>query len=174
MRRRDYIAGGIGLAAVVAGGAYVTYAGGGPEAVAPRSVPLLEVEGSPSGELTVPTPGTYTVLDLFSYTCLACPPQMDNLRQAKATLGEEAQFVSLHPVSLLDDPAEPDPVFDFWAKHGGPWAVGLDPEDHFHGVFENPNHPYTVVIDPDGGVVWAEDGKTSPQAIVDAVREDTS
>ena len=169
MRRREYIAGGVGLAAVLAGGAYVTLGDRGPGEVTPVEVDLLDIEGSPSGTLTVPAPGTYTVLDLFSYTCLACPPQMDNLRTAKAKLGDTAQFVSLHPVSLIDDLENPAPVFEFWEKHGGPWPVGLDPEDHFHEAFGNPSHPYTAVIDPDGNVVWSETGKTAPSKIVDVV-----
>ena len=172
MRRREYIAGGVGLAAVLAGGAYVTLdEGGAPDRVSPVEVDLLEASGSPSGTISVPAPETYTVLDLFSYTCLACPPQMDNLRRAHETLGDRVSFVSLHPTSLVDDVEQPESVLEFWANHGGPWAVGLDPDDHFHELFGQPSHPYTVVIDPDGRVIWAETGKTEPARIVEAVEE---
>lgn len=175
MRRREYIAGGVGLAAVLAGGAYVTFGGdGGPTQLSPVEVDLLDVADSPTGPMTVPVPDTYTVLDLFSYTCLACPPQMENLRQAYETVGDRARFVSLHPTSLVDDTAQPDPVFEFWADHGGPWAVGLDPQDHFHEAFDRPNHPFTAVIDPEGRVVWSETGKTPPARIEEVIPESSS
>jgi hypothetical protein len=170
MRRREYIAGGLGLGAVLAGGAYVTFGGGQTEQVPPTTVSLLEAPGS-SGSVRVPATDRYTVLDLFSYTCLACPPQMENLRAAFQSVGERARFVSLHPASLVDDPENPTPVLEFWDNHGGPWPVGIDPNDHFHEAFGRPNHPFTAVIDPDGTVLWAETGKTPPGDIEQVIRE---
>lgn len=168
MRRREYIAGGVGLAAVLAGGAYVTFGNGTTTSVQRAEVDLIEAPGS-SGRLTVPAPDTYTVLDLFSYTCMACPPQMDNLRVAHERIGDRAQFVSLHPANLVDDPEDPGPVLEFWENHGGPWPVGLDPDDHFHAAFDRPNHPFTAVLAPDGRVIWSESGTTSPSRIETAI-----
>lgn len=171
MQRREYLAGGLGLAAVLAGGAYVTLGEQGSGQVEPTEVPLLDAPEA-TGSLTVPAPGTYTVLDLFSYTCLACPPQMENLRQAKLAVGDRAQFVSIHPVSLVEDREEPTNVLEFWDEHGAPWPMGLDPEDHFHTAFDQPSHPFTAVIDPEGTVLWSETGKTPPSDIEAAIPEE--
>jgi hypothetical protein len=170
MRRREYIAGGLGLAAVAAGGAYVAFGGdGSPGQISPVEVDLLEVAGSPSGRMTIPAPDTPTVIDLFSYTCTRCPPQLANLRRAHEAMGDRATFVSLHPRSLVDDVEEAEPVLSFWADHGGPWAVGIDPADHFQEAFGRPEFPFTAVIDPGGQVIWAESGTTEPTRIEEAV-----
>lgn len=170
MQRREYIVGGVGVGALLAGGAYVTLGDvGGPDRIAPAEVQTLHADGSQGSTLTVPVPDTYTVLDLFTYGCGECQKQFETLRAAKAVIGDSARFVSLHPSFMVDDVEEPTPVLEFWADHGADWAMGMDPEDHFHEAFGKPAFPFTAVIDPEGRVVWSATGVTDPGPIESAV-----
>lgn len=171
MQRREYIAGGLGVAALLAGGAYVEFGGGGvPDRVPPTEVRTLPVGGGDGQLLTVPATDRATVLDLFTYSCGECRKQIDVLRGVHESMGDRARIVSLHPASFVDDVDDPEPVLDMWADHGGPWPVAIDPNDHFYGRFGKPGVPYTVVLDPDGMVHFSEMGVTSVEAIEAAVR----
>ncbi len=170
MQRREYIVGAVGLGALLAGGAYATLGDvGGANRIAPAEVKLLNADGSPGSTLTVPVPDTYTVLDLFTYGCGECQKQFQTLRAAEAVVGDAARFVSVHPSFMVDDVEQPTPVLEFWSEHGGDWAMGLDPGDHFHDGFGKPAFPFTAVIDPDGRVVWSATGVTDPGPIESAV-----
>jgi hypothetical protein len=170
MQRREYLAGGAGLAALLAGGAYVTLGDRrGPERLQATEVRTLGVEGAAPATITVPVPDTYTVLDIFSYGCGECQKQMGTLETARAALGDAAQFVSIHPSYMVDDPADPEPVLDFWANHGSDWPLAMDPGDYFYEAFEKPAFPFTAVIDPDNRVLWSATGVTGPGPIERAV-----
>ncbi|MFB6154034.1 MAG: TlpA family protein disulfide reductase, partial [Halodesulfurarchaeum sp.] len=147
MRRREYIAGGVGLAAVLAGGAYVSFGSGRgtPRRVEPVNVDTFQMPGSPGDTIRVPARAGLTVLDLFSVGCLACVDQVENLKRVRKQVGEEVHFVSLHPEGLADA-ENPTQVREFWADHGGSWPVGLDPDNHFRRAFEPELFPFTAVF----------------------------
>lgn len=171
MKRREYLAGGIGLAGVVGGAAYVTLGGsslGKGTTVDAVSVETLKAKESSAGQLSIPITGSVTILDMFSVSCIPCREQLANLQTAFSQVGQGVQFVSLTPESLVDgsDTAE---VIEFWDEYGGSWTMGLDPDNHFTRSLNVESYPYTAVFDKDRTLRFEEVGVSDPDEIVEIV-----
>ena len=171
MRRREYLAGGLGLAAVLAGGAYVSFGGGGSTGgtVSPVTVETFDAPGSTRGTLRVPVENRVTVLEIFEPFCSGCLEQFPNLETAHERVGDVARFVSLVPQSSGFDRGT---IVDMWGQFGGGWPVGIDPDDHFfQETFQAKAVPHTGVVAPDGTLSFSESGVVSTAEVETAVRE---
>ncbi|WP_135662595.1 TlpA family protein disulfide reductase [Halorhabdus rudnickae] len=156
MRRRELLA-GLGAAAVVGAGGYVSLSSVGGD-VAPVEVDLFDTAGSPGGEMTVPVPGKTTVVDLFATTCPPCKPALDTLDTVESDV-KDVQFVSVTGEYLGDasDRTRGD-VIEWWRTHGGRWPVGHDAENVLSRRFDATGLPFTAVVDAAGSVVWSHAG----------------
>lgn len=169
MRRREYVAGGMGLAAVLAGGAYVAFGGGSSqgESVTPVAVETIEAPGSPGGTMTVPTPGRATVIEIFEPFCRGCHDQFPKLAAAQEAV--DAQFVSLVPQSSEFDASV---IVEEWESLGGSWPVGIDPNDHFfYDTFHATAVPHVAVIDGSGTLVLSKSDVVPTRTVIEAVTE---
>lgn len=166
MQRREYVAGGLGLAALLAGGAYVQFGGSGtPDRVDPDTVETLGVGENEPETLTVPATDRWTVLEFFSRTCGECRKQVGVLESIRETAGSDVLFVSLHPESGPVDVEDPTALREMWLEHGGSWPAAIDVGDRLYRQFGTPGVPYTVVFEPGGAVAFAHMGVTSTEAI---------
>lgn len=172
MRRRDLLGGSVALLAL--GAAWWSTAGplGGSQRpedeVEPVSVETLQTAHSSSGTMTVPVPGTVTVIDVFATWCQACDEQLQNLATAHDSVGDRAAFVSVTNQAMGGGLTRDD-VREFWADHAGRWPVALDDEGALTTRIGVEGLPYTVVTDVSGRIVYARQGTTPPADVITAV-----
>ncbi|MDZ7688327.1 MAG: thioredoxin domain-containing protein [Halobacteriales archaeon] len=124
VRRREIIAGALGLA-VLGGGAVYASRPSDSGAVQPVEVETLDAPGSEAGVVEVPSTGEVSVVEFFATWCRVCAGMMENLNEVNDRIGDEVQFVSVtnepvgHTVTRED-------VTDWWRDHDGAWTVGID------------------------------------------------
>ncbi|WIV67071.1 peroxiredoxin family protein [Natrialbaceae archaeon AArc-T1-2] len=173
MRRRELIA-GLGSVAVLAGvGAVTTDAFNGddePETYDddPITVETIDAPGSEAGTMAVPQPGQVMVLEFFLTSCSHCERQLPTLREARAELEDDVQFLA-----VSNDPGgtvEEDTLVEWWDEHGGEWPVGHDPDLELGERYDAISVPVTVVLDERGTPHLTEAGDKSVDEIVDAVQ----
>lgn len=171
MRRRRLIA-AIGTVAVTGGGLYARpwQSAGTTEQVA---VETLAVPGSEAETVTVPPEDGALVLEFFATTCSTCAEQMSVLADARRRVDESVPFLSVtsEPVGLSVSRAD---VREWWQRHDGSWAVGLDDGTALAARYDATQVPTTLVLDGDHGVTWRHTGRFDATRLVEAVRAVTA
>lgn len=176
MRRRDLVAGLGGVAALGAAGWYAvtgngTEAGAGDDTgIEAVTVETLDAPHSDAGTMTVPAPDRVTVIDVFATWCAGCDDQLRSLAETREQVRENVQFVSVTNEAIGGGLTRAD-IREFWREHAGRWPVALDDEGTLTTRLEARNLPHTAVTDPAGRVVYAEQGVTSPDAVVSAIQQ---
>jgi thiol-disulfide isomerase/thioredoxin len=178
MRRRDFVAGLGGVVALGAAGWYAVAgngagnvaAGDDETGVEPVTVETLDAPHSDAGTMTVPVPGSVTVVDVFATWCAGCDDQLRSLARAREQVDGSVRFVSVTNEAIGGGLTRDD-IREFWREHAGRWPVGLDDEGKLTTRLEARNLPHTAVTDPSGRVVYAEQGVTSPDAVVSAIQQ---
>lgn len=176
MRRRDLVAGLGGVVALGATGWYaVTGNGAGAGAgddtgIEPVTVETLDAPHSDAGTMTVPAPDRVTVIDVFATWCAGCDDQLRSLAEAREQVRDGVQFVSVTNEAIGGGLTRAD-IREFWREHAGRWPVALDDKGTLTTRLEARTLPYTAVTDPDGRVVYAEQGVTSPDVVVSAIQQ---
>jgi hypothetical protein len=170
VRRRTFVRSAATLGALSLGGCTArTRVEGllGSTHLEPRAVePVGETDGGET--LVVPTPGTVTVIDLFSTLCASCPKQLDSLEGAFEAVGDRAVFVSV-TARPLDSGRSREDLRAWWREHGGPWPVGVG-DGTLLNQLRATTLPYTAIVDADGRVVWARSGVTTVGTLVSEVK----
>lgn len=179
MRRRDLVAGLGGVAALGAAGWYAVAgngsgdAGAGDDAgIEPVTVETLDAPHSDAGTMTVPAPGSVTVIDVFATWCSGCDDQLRSLAEAREQVDGGVRFVSVTNEAIGGGLTRED-LREFWREHAGRWPIALDDEGELTTRLGVQGLPHTAVTDSSGRVVYAEQGVTSPDAVVSAVERAT-
>lgn len=180
MRRRDFVAGLGGAAALGAAGWYAVVGNGtgSPTAgddgagVEPVAVETLDAPHSDAGTMTVPAPDSVTVIDVFATWCAGCDDQLRSLAEAREQVDGDVQFVSVTNEAIGGGLTRED-LREFWREHAGRWPIALDDEGKLTTRLDVRGLPHTAVTDSSGRVVYAEQGVTSPDAVVSAVERAT-
>ena len=177
MRRRDLVAGLGGVVALgtagwyaVAGNGAGNVAAGDDTGIEPVTVETLDAPHSDAGTMTVPVPDSVTVIDVFATWCAGCDDQLRSLAEAREQVNEDVQFVSVTNEAIGGGLTRAD-IREFWREHAGRWPVGLDDGGKLTTRLEARSLPHTAVTDSAGRVVYAEQGVTSPDAIVSAIQQ---
>jgi thiol-disulfide isomerase/thioredoxin len=167
VRRRDFIAGALGLAAVGGGVAY-TRSGGDSGSVTSVEVETLDAPGSEAGTAEVPRRGEVTFVEFFATWCTVCKGMMDEVARAHEEVGEEVQFLSVsnEPVGHTVTRGE---VVEWWRQNGGGWTVGVDGDLRLTEALDAGGVPTTVVVDAENRIVTADTGRKTSDEIVEAV-----
>jgi thiol-disulfide isomerase/thioredoxin len=167
VRRRDFVAGALGLAAVGAGVAY-TRSGGDEGTVSPVEVETLDAPGSEAGTVEVPRRGEVTFVEFFATWCTVCKGMMEEVAAAHEEVGSEVQFLSVsnEPVGHTVTREE---VVDWWRENDGAWTVGVDGDLRLTETLDAAGVPTTVVVDAENRIVTAETGRKTADEIVEAV-----
>jgi thiol-disulfide isomerase/thioredoxin len=167
VRRRDFVAGALGLAAVGAGVAY-TRSGGDEGTVSPVEVETLDAPGSEAGTVEVPRRGEVTFVEFFATWCTVCKGMMEEVAAAHEEVGNEVQFLSVsnEPVGHTVTREE---VVDWWRENDGAWTVGVDGDLRLTETLDAAGVPTTVVVDAENRIVTAETGRKTADEIVEAV-----
>lgn len=168
MRRREFVAAGLGLAALGAGAAYSLRSP--EETVKPAEIETLDAPGSEAGAVEVPRRGEVTVVEFFATWCTVCQGMMDDLKEVNDEVGDEAQFVSVtnEPVGHTVTPEE---VADWWRENGGSWTVGMDPDLVLTDRLNAAGVPTTVVLDRKNEVFASKTGEETAEEMIRNVRE---
>ena len=99
--------------------------------------------------------GRAALLNLWAIWCLPCIAEMPELVEIHERYGPEGLVV----VGLnVDDAAATDKVRSFVAERELPFPIWLDPEMRVYGELRVKSLPVTLVVDPEGGIVWRRDG----------------
>jgi thiol-disulfide isomerase/thioredoxin len=167
VRRRDFVAGALGVAALGAGAAY-TRMGGGDETVAPVEVDTLDAPGSEAGAVEVPRRGEVTFVEFFATWCHVCEGMMDEVAEAHDEVGEDVQFLSVsnEPVGHTVTREE---VVGWWRENGGDWTVGVDGDLRLTEALDAAGVPTTVVVDADNRIVSSGTGRKTADEMVGAI-----
>lgn len=168
MRRRDVVA-GVGALGALAGGLWLSRSGAGGDGLDPVTVETIDAPGSEAGAVTVPVPGSVTVLDLFATSCAPCRPQVGALADARAEVGDGVRFVSVTNQALGRTLTRAD-LREWWAAAGGDWTVGLDDEGRLTRALGARTLPFTAVLDRAGRVAWSHGGLSEADTVVSQVR----
>jgi len=169
MRRRDFVAGTVGLAALGAGAAYASRSPDD-ETVQPVEVETLDAPGSEAGAIEVPRKGEVTLVEFFATWCTVCQGMMGDLREVNEEVGDEVQMVSVsnEPIGHTVTREE---VVEWWRENGGAWTVGVDGDLVLTDALDATSVPKTVVLDEKNEVVVSETGEKTADEIVESVRE---
>ena len=165
MRRRELLAGALGIGVVGAGAAVAMGKfGDDGERVDPVEAKVIDTSGDGSETMTVPREGEVTFLEAFATTCRICAETMPELAVAHEKFGDAVQFVSMtiEPVGLT---VEPEEVVDWFDEHGGAWTVVHDEE---HAIIEQLDvtaTPYSFVLDQRNRVTWRHSGGTTSEVL---------
>lgn len=169
MRRREFVAGAVGLAALGAGAAYASrFPDEG--TVQPVEVETLDAPGSEAGVVEVPRRGEVTLVELFATWCSVCQGMMGDLREVNDEVGDEVQMVSVtnEPVGHTVTKEE---VVEWWRENDGAWTVGIDDGLVLTDALDATSVPTTVILDEKNEVVASEKGDKSADEITEKVRE---
>ncbi|MFP4174991.1 MAG: TlpA family protein disulfide reductase [Halobacteriales archaeon] len=166
MRRRDFIAGALGVAALGAGVAYTQTSGA--DAVTPVEVDTLDAPGSEEGVVDVPRRGEVTFVEFFATWCHVCEGMMDDVAAAHDEVGDDVQFLSVsnEPVGHT---VTRDEVVDWWSDNGGDWTVGIDGDLRLTEALDAGGVPTTVVVDAQNRVVSTDTGRKTADEMVEAI-----
>lgn len=134
----------------------------------PVELAVVESPDAAGGSVTVPTPGTVTVVDLFATWCAPCVEQLDRLRIVHAEVGEEVRFVSVTNEAFGGEFTAAD-LRGWWADHGGPWTVAHDAEGALFFRLDATGIPHTAVVDPNGQLTWSHRGVTDAASVIEQV-----
>jgi thiol-disulfide isomerase/thioredoxin len=168
MRRRELLAGVLGLGAV-GGGAYLaTKSETG--TVEPVELQTINAPGSEAGTTTVPERGTVSVVKFFATWCSTCSAMMPEVRAAHEEVGDEANFVSVTYEPLGHSVTRAD-VADWWRDHEGAWTVAHDAEFVLTDALGVAGVPTTTVLDEQNRVVLNEGGYKTEEDFVEAVEK---
>ncbi len=169
MRRRDFVAGAVGLAALGAGAAYASTSPD-EEAIQPVEVETLDAPGSEGGAVEVPRKGEVSLVEFFATWCTVCQGMMGDLREVNEEVDDEVQMVSVsnEPVGHTVTKEE---VTEWWRDNGGAWTVGVDDDLVLTEALDATGVPTTVVLDENNDVVASERGEKSADEITEMVRK---
>jgi thiol-disulfide isomerase/thioredoxin len=166
MRRRELIAGAIGLGTVGVGAYLTTRAETG--TVEPIEVETIEAPGSEAGTMTVPKRGTVSLVEFFATWCTTCSSMMPEVRAAHDEVGDEADFVSV-TYEPLGHSVTRDDVAEWWQDHDGAWTVAHDAEFELTEALGVAGVPTTAVLDAENRVVLNDGGYKTEDEFVEAV-----
>lgn len=165
MRRRELLAGALGIGVVGVGAAAARGRfGNDRERIDPVEAEVIDTSGDGAETTTVPREGEVTFLEAFATTCRTCAETMPELAVAHEEVGDTVQFVSMtiEPVRLT---IEPEEVADWFDEYGGAWTVVHDEE---HAIIEQLDvtaTPYSFVLDQRNRVTWRHSGGTTSEEI---------
>jgi thiol-disulfide isomerase/thioredoxin len=173
MRRRDVLAGLVGLG-TVGGGAYLLGQGGvpvgadGPDGVEALELRAVEAPGSRDEVVTVPEPGRVTFVEFFATWCEVCAASMPALAAAHDRVDEDVQFLSVTN-EPLGHAVTREEIAAWWADHDGSWTVAPDDDLALTEALGASSVPTMVVLDADNVVTWSATGEHSAEEIVDRI-----
>lgn len=173
MRRRDVLAGLVGLG-TVGSGAYLLNRNGGPldtggqAGVEPVELRAVEAPGSRDEALTVPEPGRVTFVEFFATWCSVCAASMPALAEAHDRVGDDVQFLSVTN-EPLGHAVTREEIAAWWADHDGRWTVAPDENLALTEALGASSVPTLVVLDADNEVTWTATGRHSADEIVDRI-----
>jgi len=168
VRRRDFVAGAVGLAAVGGGAAY-TLRSEADGAVSPVELETLDAPGSEAGFVDIPRRGDVTFVEFFATWCGVCQDMMDDLGEAYERVGDDVQFVSVtnEPVGHTVTREE---VVEWWQEYDGAWTLGVDDGLRLTEELDASGVPTTVVVDASNNVVSTDTGRKTADEIVEEVQ----
>lgn len=169
MRRRELLAGVVGLTVLGGGAAYAVgeFSVGDPsdeEEFEQFELPGIEAPGSEAATITVPEKGQVSFVELFATSCGVCQQMMPELRAASEEIDNGVQFVSVtnEPVGHS---IEVEGVAEWWADHGGNWQLAHDANLDLTRELNANMVPYAAVFDTDNRLVWSDGGYKSAEKI---------
>lgn len=173
MNRRELLA-GLGSAGALAGAGTLlrvgppSFGADGPEMSGGDESPEVETidaRGSESGTVRVPTDAV-TLVTFFVTGCGNCQAQIPELAAARDRLrerrGDAVRFLSA--TYQRSETLSPAALREWWATHGGDWAVGYDVG--LAGAYGVVGYPTTIVVDPNGEKRWHETAVLDRETIV--------
>lgn len=169
MNRREYLLGGAGVVAAVAGGYAFTRGPLGTTRADPRPIPVLTETGWTSR--AVPTSNGPTLVDFFSTYCSGCTEQIAAMEPVAADPPAPISFVSVTTQPVGEEFTRAD-LREWWATNGGSWPVGIDEGDLASDLGID-RLPTLVVLDADGYVTWSHAGVATTDTIWSAIEEAT-
>ncbi len=171
MRRREVLAGALGLA-VVGGGAAVTLGDWDPldepgEVVEPVDLEGIDAPGSDAATITVPERGRVTYVEVFATWCTTCKRMMPDLAAAHERV-DDVQFVSITYEPLGDTVTEED-IAEWWADNGGEWQVAHDQGLVLSAELDASSLPHSAVLDAENRLVWTDYGHKTADELVEQI-----
>jgi thiol-disulfide isomerase/thioredoxin len=138
--------------------------------VAPLELPRFEAPGSTAGTETVPEPGRVTFITLFATWCPTCKREMEPLGTVADQVSDDVQFLSVtnEPVGQTVDRED---VVEWWAENDGDWPLAHDEDLELTMALEAPGVPYTVVLDADNRITWADGGFHFADTMIEHIQE---
>jgi thiol-disulfide isomerase/thioredoxin len=130
----------------------------------PVRVEGIDAPGSDAGRLRVPRPGGPTLVDCFATWCAPCDRQMETLTALHPEYEDRLSFVSVTNERVGGGLSKAD-IADWWARHEGDWAVGVDPESAVMSAVGADGLPYLALTDADGIVRWRHSGVASGERL---------
>lgn len=183
MRRRELLAGALGTAVVVTGGAVAV--GGVPGTRGslldtdrssdpngterePIEVETIDAQGSQAGMVPVPDSERVTFVEFFATWCSTCKSMMPDLLEAAGRVPDSVRFMSVTIEPVGDELPEAD-LREWWHDHGGDWTLGIDPVSELSVRYNGIPVPTSIAIDSTGVVQWDHTGRTDAQTILEGI-----
>ncbi|QRV15591.1 TlpA family protein disulfide reductase [Haloterrigena salifodinae] len=173
MNRRELLA-GLGSAGALAGAGTLlrvgppSFGADGPEMSDGNEsleVETIDARGSEAGTVRVPTDAV-ALVTFFVTGCGNCQAQIPELAAARDQLrerhGDAVRFLAA--TYQRSETLSPAALREWWATHGGDWAVGYDAGlAEAYGVV---GYPTTILVDPNGEKRWHETAVLDHETIV--------
>lgn len=112
--------------------------------------------------------GKVVVLDMMATWCPGCRRAMSELKEVHEKYGDSIEMISVD-IDLKETEAQ---LRDFQREYGAKWRFTMDTDDHkFLEEFRVQEIPKIVVIDINGGVVYAESAEIPAEDLMDIIDE---
>lgn len=168
MRRRELIAGLAGLSTIGGAGWYLQTKMSDAAGIDPVALQTIEAPGSSGEEVTVPAPGSVSLVTFFATWCHICEAEMEPLGEVAAAIDDSVQMVSVtnEPVGYSVTESE---VRQWWRDHDGRWPVAVDADLELTELLDISGVPTMLVFDENNVVTWRNRGRASAETILDEI-----
>ena len=115
------------------------------------TIPAFSVKTVDGETVTLPSPGKVVLINFFATWCGPCQLELPHIEQIWLNLKHDDHF----RLVVVGREETPETVRNYCQQHRFSFPVGADPEREIYSLFAKESIPRTIVVSPEGRVVYS-------------------